>query len=65
MDGVKLPTGLYVGLTSATGDLADNHDVIAFKIWQLDGTEAGPRHEMTPFVEKYEKPVAETGKISQ
>ena len=48
--GVKLPTGLYVGLTSATGDLTDNHDVQSFKIWQLDGTDAGTRHEMKPEV---------------
>jgi len=48
--GVKLPTGLYVGLTSATGDLTDNHDVQSFKIWQLDGSDAGTRHEMKPEV---------------
>lgn len=50
IEGVKIPTGLYLGLTSATGDLADNHDVIALKIWQLDGTDAGPRHDITPEV---------------
>ena len=51
MDGVKLPTGLYVGFTSATGDLTDNHDVVSFKIWQLDSkTDAGKRHEMKPEV---------------
>jgi len=51
VDGVKLPTGLYVGFTSATGDLTDNHDVVSFKIWQLDSkTDAGKRHEMKPEV---------------
>jgi len=34
--GVILPTGLYLGITSATGDLTDNHDVHGLKIWQLD-----------------------------
>ena len=51
VDGVKLPTGLYVGFTSATGDLTDNHDVVSFKIWQLDSkTDAGQRHDMKPEV---------------
>ena len=56
VSGVKIPTGLYVGLTSATGDLTDNHDVVAFKIWQLDGTDAGARHEMKPEVINLVKP---------
>jgi len=52
VDGVKLPTGLYVGFTSATGDLTDNHDVVSFKIWQLDSKndEGAKRHEMKPEV---------------
>lgn len=62
VEGVKLPTGLYVGLTSATGDLTDNHDVIAFKIWQLDGTDAGARHELVPEVMNLKPPVVELEK---
>jgi hypothetical protein len=54
VDGVKLPTGLYVGFTSATGDLTDNHDVVSFKIWQLDSKndnfKGEKRHEMKPEV---------------
>jgi len=29
---VKIPKGYYFGITAATGDLADNHDVISFKV---------------------------------
>ncbi|XP_048379054.1 VIP36-like protein isoform X1 [Stegostoma tigrinum] len=33
--GVKLPLGYYFGISSATGDLTDNHDVISVKVYQL------------------------------
>mmetsp|Transcript_12137 Transcript_12137/g.31184 ORF Transcript_12137/g.31184 Transcript_12137/m.31184 type:complete len:333 (+) Transcript_12137:34-1032(+) len=29
---VKLPAGYHFGLSAATGDLADNHDVLSFKV---------------------------------
>jgi mannose-binding lectin 2 len=29
---VRIPKGYYFGLSAATGDLADNHDVISFKV---------------------------------
>ena len=29
---VKIPKGYFFGITAATGDLADNHDVISFKV---------------------------------
>ena len=29
---VYLPQGYYFGLSAATGDLADNHDIISFKV---------------------------------
>ncbi|KAI2803579.1 hypothetical protein RDWZM_001565 [Blomia tropicalis] len=35
-EGVRLPTGLYFGVTAATGDLSDNHDVISIKTYMLD-----------------------------
>jgi len=35
-EGVRLPTGLYMGVTAATGDLSDNHDVISIKTYMLD-----------------------------
>ncbi|XP_078095410.1 lectin, mannose-binding 2-like a isoform X2 [Mustelus asterias] len=33
--GVKLPLGYYFGVSSATGDLTDNHDIISVKVYQL------------------------------
>ena len=39
-DGIKLPTGYYFGVTAATGDLTDTHDVITVKTYELD-TPAG------------------------
>lgn len=29
---VYLPQGYHFGMTAATGDLADNHDIISFKV---------------------------------
>ncbi|EDO48712.1 predicted protein [Nematostella vectensis] len=34
--GVKLPTGLYWGVSAATGQLADNHDIISMKLYEVD-----------------------------
>lgn len=36
VQGVKLPTGYYIGITAATGDLVDIHDVIAVRFYDLD-----------------------------
>ena len=36
MDGVRLPTGYYFGMSATTGDLSDNHDIIAVKLYELD-----------------------------
>ncbi|CAH1782750.1 unnamed protein product [Owenia fusiformis] len=33
--GVRLPTGYYFGASAATGQLADNHDIISMKLYQL------------------------------
>nr|CAG4651889.1 EOG090X07L3 [Triops cancriformis] len=35
VNGVKLPTGYYFGLSATTGDLSDNHDVVAIKMYDL------------------------------
>ncbi|CAG0886509.1 unnamed protein product [Darwinula stevensoni] len=32
---VRLPTGLYLGLSAATGDLSDNHDIFDLKFYAL------------------------------
>lgn len=34
--GVKLPTGYYFGLSAATGDLSDNHDIIGIRTYELE-----------------------------
>ena len=36
VDGVKLPTNYYFGMSATTGDLSDNHDIIAVKFYELD-----------------------------
>ena len=33
--GVRLPTGYYFGVSAATGDLADAHDIISIKTYDL------------------------------
>ena len=34
-DGVRLPTGYFIGATATTGDLADNHDIISLKLYDI------------------------------
>lgn len=34
--GVRLPTGYFLGVTAATGDLSDNHDIISMRFYELD-----------------------------
>lgn len=36
VEGVKLPTGYHLGISAATGDLSDNHDIISFRLFDLD-----------------------------
>lgn len=36
VQGVRLPTGYYLGATATTGDLSDNHDIISMKLYELD-----------------------------
>jgi len=33
---IDLPTGYYFGASAATGDLADNHDIISIKVYDVD-----------------------------
>lgn len=35
--GIRLPTGYYFGMTAATGDLSDIHDVLSVRLYELDG----------------------------
>lgn len=36
VDGVNLPKGFFFGMSSATGDLFDNHDVISLKVYEIE-----------------------------
>lgn len=36
VEGVKLPTGYHLGVSAATGDLSDNHDIISIRLYDLD-----------------------------
>ncbi|WAR21967.1 LMAN2-like protein [Mya arenaria] len=36
VDGVRLPLGYYFGVSAATGQLADNHDIMSLKLYELD-----------------------------
>nr|CAB3263451.1 vesicular integral-membrane protein VIP36 [Phallusia mammillata] len=36
VSGVMLPSGYFFGVSAATGDLADNHDLISIKTYQLE-----------------------------
>ncbi|RWS16619.1 lectin-like protein [Dinothrombium tinctorium] len=42
--GVVLPTGYFIGVSAATGDLSDNHDVISIKTYELEG-DTGPKED--------------------
>lgn len=52
VSGVQLPTGYYMGVSAATGDLSDNHDVISIKTYELEVSEAelkqGDRSSIIP-----------------
>ncbi|XP_077992634.1 vesicular integral-membrane protein VIP36-like [Glandiceps talaboti] len=38
--GVRLPTGYYFGASAQTGQLADNHDIISMKLYELEVSSA-------------------------
>ncbi|XP_015263635.1 PREDICTED: VIP36-like protein [Gekko japonicus] len=42
--GVHFPRGYYFGVSSVTGDLSDNHDIISLKLYQLT-VERTPQEE--------------------
>lgn len=50
LDGVKLPTGYYFGMSATTGDLSDAHDIISIKTYELD-TAPGVSKDERPDVE--------------
>ncbi|XP_057688874.1 lectin, mannose-binding 2-like b [Corythoichthys intestinalis] len=46
ISGLHLPRGYYLGASSATGDLSDNHDIISMKLYELT-VEEEPNDEPT------------------
>lgn len=36
VQGVRLPTAYYFGMTAGTGDLSDNHDIMSVRLYELD-----------------------------
>ena len=38
VSGIQLPTGYFIGVSAATGELSDNHDIISIKTYELDAT---------------------------
>ncbi|XP_045455543.1 vesicular integral-membrane protein VIP36 [Melitaea cinxia] len=45
VENILLPTGYYFGATATTGDLSDNHDIIAIKMYELDLLDSQNRNE--------------------
>nr|CAG4651043.1 EOG090X07L3 [Simocephalus serrulatus] len=58
VDGVRLPTGYYFGMSATTGDLSDNHDIIAVKLYELDSPEDAveDRSNIEPAAQSFEPP---------
>jgi mannose-binding lectin 2 len=42
VSGVRLPTGYHIGVSSATGELSDNHDIISIKTYELEAPVLDP-----------------------
>jgi len=57
VDGVHLPTGYYFGVSAATGDLSDNHDVTGLKTYELDTPESkDERADILPNADSFQAP---------
>uniref|UniRef100_A0A6A7FUG1 VIP36-like protein n=3 Tax=Hirondellea gigas TaxID=1518452 RepID=A0A6A7FUG1_9CRUS len=58
--GVQLPTGYYFGVSAATGDLADNHDIVSIKAYDLVSLEGDEvledRSQVVPAASFFEPP---------
>jgi len=58
VDGVRLPTNYYFGMSATTGDLSDNHDIIAVKLYELDTPNEieEDRSNIEPAAQSFEAP---------
>ncbi|KAK7109110.1 vesicular integral-membrane protein VIP36-like [Littorina saxatilis] len=54
--GVKLPVGYFLGASAATGELADNHDVISVKFYELESEKKNPPYTGLPEATVMEAP---------
>jgi len=45
VNGVRLPTGYFFGVTSATGDLSDNHDIVSVRMFEQGYAHVEPPDE--------------------
>ncbi|VEL24716.1 unnamed protein product [Protopolystoma xenopodis] len=58
---VNLPTNLYFGLSAATGDLSDNHDIRSMKVYELEGEQDTVDHsKIVPYAGGLEKALGES-----
>jgi mannose-binding lectin 2 len=60
LEGVRLPTGYYFGISASTGDLSDAHDVVTIKAFELD-TRPGVEREERPDIQPSAPPVELVG----
>ncbi|XP_050437446.1 vesicular integral-membrane protein VIP36 [Adelges cooleyi] len=59
VEGVELPTGYYFGFTAATGDLSDNHEILAVRLYEVDSDPADALKDYSkiiPSAKKYSAP---------
>jgi len=59
VNNVKLPTNYFFGFSAATGDLADNHDIISVKVYQLDSERKDEKidaSQIVPQAESFAEP---------
>ncbi|XP_023724588.1 vesicular integral-membrane protein VIP36 [Cryptotermes secundus] len=60
VQGVRLPTGYYFGMTAATGDLSDIHDIMSVRLYELDlpddPKEEEDRSQISPSAAFFESP---------
>lgn len=57
VDGVKLPTGYFIGASAATGDLSDAHDIVSLRMYELEHVSDGvDRTKIVPSAVKFDAP---------
>jgi hypothetical protein len=55
---VRLPTGYFIGMSAATGDLSDAHDIVSMRFFEIeharpaDSPFESARHQIDPAAEQ-------------